>query len=200
MLIAQAEFVKSSVTYRDCPPPSFPEYAFIGRSNVGKSSLINMLTNHKKLAKISSTPGKTQLINHFLINGSWYLTDLPGFGFAKVPLQIKKKWEKMIKDYLENRENLICTFLLIDIRHEPLANDMQFLDWLGTRQLPFHIVFTKSDKLGKNKLQSNLVAYGKRFSQTWDPLPPHIVSSSENGLGKEEILKKISEWNAGFAR
>jgi GTP-binding protein len=195
MQINQAEFIKSSVTYKECPPPEVPEYAFIGRSNVGKSSLINMLAGNKKLAKISSTPGKTQLINHFLINGSWYLTDLPGFGFAKVPVHIKKKWEKMIRDYLENRENLVCTFLLIDIRHEPLNNDMQFLNWLGAKQLPFHIVFTKADKLGRNKLKSNLEAYERRFSEDWDPLPPYLVSSSEQKTGKEEILQLIDGWN-----
>lgn len=195
MQIKQAEFIKSSASYRDCPDPVFPEYAFIGRSNVGKSSLINMLAGNRKLAKTSSTPGKTQLINHFLINGSWYLTDLPGFGFARVPVHIKKKWEKMIRDYLEQRENLICTFLLIDIRHEPLNNDMLFLNWLGTKQLPFHIVFTKADKLGKNKLQSNLAAYEKKFSAQWEPLPPYLVSSSEKKTGREEILALIDGWN-----
>ncbi len=198
MLIRQAEFIKSSPSYKDCPPSTFPEYAFIGRSNVGKSSLINLLTNNRKLAKISSTPGKTQLLNHFLINDSWYLTDLPGFGFAKVPVHIKKKWERMIRDYLENRENLVCTFMLIDIRHEPLNNDMLFLDWLGVKQLPFYILFTKSDKLGKNKLLSNLAAYEKAFSEKWDPLPPYLVTSSHTRAGREEVLGLIEQWNASY--
>lgn len=198
MLIRQAEFIKSSVSYKDCPPEAFPEYAFIGRSNVGKSSLINMLTGHRNLAKTSSTPGKTQLINHFLINGSWYLADLPGFGFAKVPVHIKKKWERMIRDYLENRANLVCTFMLIDIRHEPLNNDMQFLDWLGVKQLPFHILFTKSDKLGKNKLKANLAAYEKALSEKWEPLPPYLVSSSHKVEGREEVLALIQKWNDAY--
>jgi GTP-binding protein len=200
MQIKKASFVKSSVSYKDCPQQLLPEYAFIGRSNVGKSSLINMLTGYGKLAKISSTPGKTQTINQFLINDDWFLADLPGFGYARVPLGIKKKWQKMILDYLEKRENLVYTFLLIDIRHEPLSNDLAFLNWFGNKQLPFYIVFTKADKLSKTKLEANLDVYLKRLSLTWDPLPSYVVSSSVKGLGREEILKVIAAGNQWFLR
>lgn len=195
MVIHSAEFVKSSSTYLACPAEAFPEYAFLGRSNVGKSSLINMLTNVAKLAKTSSRPGKTQLINHFLINQSWYLTDLPGFGFAKVPLAIKKKWERLIKDYLLKRENLVCSFVLIDIRHEPLKNDLEFLEWCGANHVPFYIVFTKADKLTHGQQKAAVQKYLSVLSRQWDPLPPYVLSSSEARMGREEILRIIEDSN-----
>ncbi len=198
MLIKTAEFIKSSTTLSDCPRGPYPEYAFIGRSNVGKSSLINMLTNFKKLAKTSASPGKTRLINHFLINNSWYLTDLPGFGFAKVPVAVKRKWEHMIMNYLLKRENLVCSFFLIDIRHEPLKNDMIFLEWMGKRQLPFCIIFTKADKLGSSTLNKNLQQYLKKLAFQWEPLPQYFISSSSDKRGREEILKFINDCNTDF--
>ncbi len=176
----------------------FPEYAFLGRSNVGKSSLINMITNFGKLAKTSGSPGKTQLINHFLINKAWYLTDLPGYGFAKVPLSVKRRWEKMIKDYMLNRPNLVSSFILIDVRHSPLKNDLEFLKWAGANQLPFTIVFTKADKLGRSKLQQNLAEFERVLFGEWDPLPPCIVSSSKDRRGRDEILDLIEQWNRVF--
>ena len=199
MLVKQTEFIKSATHYKDCPDPVYPEYAFIGRSNVGKSSLINMLTGRKKLAKISSTPGKTQLINHFLINESWYLTDLPGFGFAKASKKLREKWEVMIRDYLLKRPNLMLSFFLVDIRHRPLANDIAFLTWLGSNQVPFHIIFTKADKLGKNLLAANLLSYQSELGKLWEPLPTHTVSSSETMLGRDEILMLIEKCNQQFA-
>jgi GTP-binding protein len=195
MQIKHAVFVKSAPHYKDCPDPSFPEYAFIGRSNVGKSSLINIITGHKKLAKTSSTPGKTQLINHFLVNDSWYLTDLPGLGFAKVSKSIKVKWERMIQDYLLKRVNLVCAFLLIDSRHKPLKNDMEFIEWLGAKQIPFTIVFTKVDKLGSNALKKNIDTYLQYLQNSWDPLPPYVLSSSSTGQGRDEILSFIDDCN-----
>ena len=195
MVIRSAEFIKSSPSIKDCPPSSMPEYAFIGRSNVGKSSLINMITGHKKLAKTSNTPGKTQLINHFLINESWLLTDLPGFGFAKVPLSVKRKWDNMIRNYLLKRSNLVCSFILIDIRHEPQENDLEFMAWMGSRQIPFYIVFTKADKITHNQQQSAIAAYMKKLGEQWEPLPPFVKTSSKNGLGREEILHLIVSFN-----
>lgn len=198
MNIHEAVFLKSSVSFRDCPEPSLPEYAFIGRSNVGKSSLINMITGYAKLAKISGTPGKTRLINHFLVNGNWYLADLPGYGFARVAKSVKMKWEAMIRDYLTKRANLINAFLLIDIRHDPLKNDLAFISWMGSQQIPFTLVFTKSDKLGVNQVQSKLANYRKILSGTWEPLPNIIVSSSNSGLGRSEILATIENNSAGL--
>lgn len=195
MEIHSAEFIKSATHYNDCPAPSFPEYAFLGRSNVGKSSLINMLTNYGKLAKTSSTPGKTQLINHFLINGSWYLADLPGFGFAKVSKKIRQKWEQMILNYLLNRENLICSFLLVDSRHEPQKNDMENMEWFGSKGIPFAIVFTKTDKLSSSALQSNLAFYRKKLAENWDPLPDMFITSAESKTGRDEILGFIDHYN-----
>jgi GTP-binding protein len=191
MVIHSAEFVKSSPSLSGCPEGLYPEYAFIGRSNVGKSSLINMVTNFSGLAKTSSRPGKTQLINHFIINGSWYLTDLPGFGFAKVPVIIKNKWEKMIKDYLLKRKNLVCSFLLIDIRHEPLKNDIEFMEWCAIKQVPFYIVFTKADKLTYGQQKAALQKYLSVLSKNWDPLPSYIVSSSNTREGRDQILEVI---------
>lgn len=199
MLIKSGSFLKSSTNADQLPPPRYPEYSFIGRSNVGKSSLINMITGFKNLAKTSSTPGKTKLINHFLINESWYLADLPGYGFAKVSKTEKKSWDGMIKGYLNNRKNLLSVFLLIDSRHEPLKNDLEFMEWLGNKQIPFVIVFTKTDKLPTSKLQAAIAAYKKELKNYWEELPHFIITSSEKGSGKEEILAYIEETNKIFS-
>jgi GTP-binding protein len=198
MKIKYADFIISSTTWTKCPDPVMPEYAMIGRSNVGKSSLINMLTGRKKLAKISGTPGKTITINHFQINGEWYLVDLPGYGYAKRSKTERSKWEKMIKGYILNRPNLMTLFTLVDIRHEPQKNDMEFIEWLGVSQIPFVIVFTKADKLTRNQLESNLAAYKKSMLKDWEELPPMIVTSSETGLGKDEFLEYINNTNKLF--
>ncbi len=198
MIISSAEFVKSSPGLKGCPEPNLPEFAFIGRSNVGKSSLINMLTGFSKLAKTSSRPGKTQLINHFLINQSWYLTDLPGFGFAMVPVSVKNKWEEMIKGYLRKRSNLVCAFLLIDIRHQPLKNDLDFMAWLGQNEVPFIILFTKSDKLPVTKRLMAVEKYCKKLAELWDPLPEYVVTSSEFRIGKDEVLALVHKYSKGF--
>ena len=198
MKVFSAEFVKSATSVKACPTPVLPEYAFIGRSNVGKSSLINMLAVRKNLAKTSGTPGKTRLINHFLINNSWYLCDLPGYGFAKISKSIREKWEQTIKNYLLHRENLLCAFILIDIRHEPLNNDLDFLSWMGMEGVPFAIVFTKADKLSKAKVQQQLAQYEKKLAFQWEPLPPVYVSSSLTGKGREDILELIEATNKKF--
>ncbi len=198
MKINHSDFVISSTTWTKCPDPVMPEYAMIGRSNVGKSSLINMLTGRRKLAKISGTPGKTITINHFIINNEWYLVDLPGYGYAKRSKTERNKWEKMIKGYILNRPNLMTLFALVDVRHEPQKNDMEFIEWLGISQIPFVIVFTKADKLTRNQLESNLAAYKKSMLNDWEELPPMIVTSSETGLGKEEFLKYIEDTNKLF--
>lgn len=200
MIIKSAEFIISATHYKDCPPADRPEYAFLGRSNVGKSSLINMLTGHKKLAKISGTPGKTQLINHFLINNAWYLADLPGFGFAKVSKKMREKWEKMIRNYLSNRENLMCTFLLVDSRLEPQKNDLDNMEWFGNKGIPFVIVFTKCDKMGQATLQSNLAQYKRKLKELWDPLPQMFESSSETKAGRDEILNFIQLCNQEYKK
>ena len=199
MIINTAKFVKSSPEFRKCPEPNKPEYAFIGRSNVGKSSLINAITNHKKLAKTSGTPGKTQLINHFEINDWWYLVDLPGYGFAKISKTMRANWEKMIMDYLYQRSNLMNTFVLIDSRHEPQKLDKDLLDWLGSNQLPFTLVFTKSDKLTKKRLGDSLQVYRNYLKTQWETLPPMIVSSAIEKLGVEEILEVIEHTNKVYA-
>ena len=198
MIIHSAKFVKSSPEFRKCPEPKKPEYAFIGRSNVGKSSLINAITNHKKLAKTSGTPGKTQLINHFVINEWWYLVDLPGYGFAKISKVMRAKWEKMIMDYLYQRPNLINTFILIDSRHEPQKLDKELLDWFGSNQLPFTLVFTKSDKLTKKRLGDSLQVYKNYLKEQWETLPPIIVSSAVDKLGVDEILASIEHTNVMY--
>lgn len=200
MEIQSAEFIKSATHHNDCPNLPYPEYAFLGRSNVGKSSLINMITRFGKLAKTSSTPGKTQLINHFLINNSWYLADLPGFGFAKVSKKIRQKWEQMIQNYLLHRENLVCSFLLIDSRLEPQKNDLENLEWFGRKGLPFAIVFTKTDKISSTVLQSNLANYKKKLSELWDPLPDIFITSSEKNIGREEILSFIDFYNKNYQK
>ena len=195
MVIKNAEFVKSSTQESDCPEPSIPEYAFIGRSNVGKSSLINMLTNRKKLAKTSSTPGKTQLINHFIIDDSWYLVDLPGYGWARTSKTNKSDWKRMINHYLKSRQNLVNVFVLIDLRHEAQKIDLEFIQWLGEEGIAFCVVFTKADKLGKTQVQSNFASYKKILKQSWEELPPTFVTSSESKVGKGEILEFISAIN-----
>ncbi len=192
MSVQSAEFVKSAQTYKDCPKPNLPEYAFIGRSNVGKSSLINMLTNKRDLAKTSGTPGKTQLLNTFLINSNWYLTDLPGYGYAKVSKTNRAGFERMIYDYLEFRTNLVCTFVLIDSRHEPQKNDLKFMEWLGQKHIPFAIVFTKLDKLSSAQYQKNLNIYKRELLKTWEDLPMIFATSSSSFIGKNELLDYIN--------
>lgn len=191
----KAEFITSAATINGCPKPTFPEYAFIGRSNVGKSSLINMLTGHKKLAKTSSTPGKTQLINHFLVEDKWFLVDLPGYGFAKVPIKEKAKWEKMTWDYLEQRENLLYVFVLIDSRISPQKIDLEFVHRLGEKGIPFKLIFTKWDKVKPLKGQKNVTDFKMALVDRWAILPEHYISSSEKSLGRLEILQLIDEIN-----
>ena len=198
MDIKTAEFILSSPEVKKCPEANLPEYAFIGRSNVGKSSLINMLSGNKKLAKTSSTPGKTQLINHFLINDEWYLVDLPGYGYAKSSKKAREQWGKMIHKYLMKRENLLCTFILIDSRLEPQKNDLEFIEWFGVNQLPFVLIFTKSDKINKKQLVHNLDVYKATLKQKWSELPQMIVSSSISKVGKEAVLELVSNTNPLF--
>ena len=200
MKIKTASFVISEPNWKDCPQPNIPEYAFIGRSNVGKSSLINMLCNNKGLAKTSSTPGKTQLINHFLINEKWYLCDLPGYGYAKVSKKSRAIWQKMIRGYLINRENLMNTFVLIDGRIKPQTLDIEFMQFLGENDVPFSIVFTKSDKIKQKEVAANVKAYQNELYRYWEELPPFLVSSSEKALGKKEILTYIEEINPLFKK
>ncbi|MEE4259129.1 MAG: ribosome biogenesis GTP-binding protein YihA/YsxC [Bacteroidales bacterium] len=199
MKINQSEFITSSTKIDQCPKADKPEYAFIGRSNVGKSSLINMLTGRKKLVKVSGSPGKTITINHFLINENWYLVDLPGFGYAKRSKSERAKWEKMIRNYILKRNNLLTVFLLVDARHEPQKLDVDFIEWLGVSQIPFVIVFTKEDKLKKMQLEKNLQVYTKRLSEKWEELPNLFVASSVTGKGKDEILQFISDTNQLFS-
>lgn len=195
MDIKKAEFVISNAVVDKCPKDTKAEYAFIGRSNVGKSSLINMLCNKHGLAKTSSMPGKTLLINHFIINNEWYLVDLPGYGFAKRSKSEQQKLDRLITSYILQREQLANLFLLIDIRHEPMKIDLDFIDWLGTSQIPFCIVFTKADKVGNGKAKMNVNAYMKKLSETWEELPPYFISSSENKMGRDEILNYIEQIN-----
>ena len=195
MQIKETRFITSSPGIHKCPPPDLPEYAFIGRSNVGKSSLLNMITDRKKLAKISSTPGKTQLINHFIINEEWYLVDLPGYGYARISVHKKQSWEKMIRDYIMKRKNLMSLFLLIDSRISPQQIDLNFIDLLGINQVPFVIIFTKSDKLSKPQLESNLNIYKKQLLNSWEDLPEIFVSSATNKTGREKILSYIGKSN-----
>jgi len=198
MHISSATFVISSQSYDKCPKEDLPEYAFIGRSNVGKSSLINMLAGVKKLAKTSTTPGKTQLINHFIINESWYLADLPGYGYAKISKETRAKWEKMIRDYLLKRRNLLTTFLLVDSRIDPQQSDLDIMEWMGANGIPFIIVFTKTDKLTRNEIARNIGHYKKSLLESWEDLPSMILSSATTKLGKEEILNFIEETNTLF--
>lgn len=197
MEIKDAKFVMSNSELSKCPAPTKPEYAFIGRSNVGKSSLINMLTNKKMLAKTSGKPGKTRLINHFLIDNEWYLVDLPGYGYASVPKAERLKWEKMLKNYILKRENLYCLFVLVDSRHEPQKADLEFMEWLGVSGIPFNIIFTKADKLKPQELEDNLKTYEEKMFETWETMPGYFVSSSEKATGKEDILGLIEDLNNG---
>ncbi|MCX8677255.1 MULTISPECIES: ribosome biogenesis GTP-binding protein YihA/YsxC [Apibacter] len=200
MNIYSAEFIKSSKLIEDCPEGNKPEYAFIGRSNVGKSSLINMLTNKKGLAKTSSTPGKTQLINHFLINDNWYLTDLPGYGYAKASKTNRAAFSKMIEKYVLSRKNLVNLFVLIDARHLPLKIDIDFINWLGESGIPFSLIFTKLDKVTQKEFSFNFKKYSQELRKTWDDLPEMFKSSSEKKIGKEEILSFIEDTNKYLAR
>jgi GTP-binding protein len=195
MIIHSAVYVISSPDYTQCPKPDRPEYAFIGRSNVGKSSLINMICNNDHLAKTSGTPGKTQLINHFNIDNKWYIVDLPGYGFAKVSLASRKKWEKMIEDYLRKRENLVNVFILIDSRHSPQKNDLEFVNRLGEWQIPFCLVFTKADKENQRTVSKNVKDFLDKMRTTWQFLPQHFVTSTIKKMGRDKILSLIEEMN-----
>jgi len=195
MIIKSAEFIISNTDYRKCPQDGKQEYAFIGRSNVGKSSLINMLTNRKGLAMTSSTPGKTMLINHFLINDEWYLVDLPGYGYARRGKEGREKIRGIIEDYILGRETMTNLFVLIDSRHEPQQIDLEFMEWLGENGIPFAVVFTKTDKMGTGRLQMNLNAYKEKLLETWEELPPLFVTSAEKGEGREELLHYIEKIN-----
>jgi GTP-binding protein len=198
MKIKTAEFVISNTNYKICPAPKMPEYAFIGRSNVGKSSLINALVNHKNLAKISGRPGKTQLINHFLINKAWYLVDLPGYGFAKTSKAKRAEFHDMISDYLLNRTNLMCLFVLIDSRHNPQEIDQEFIQWLSEKEIPFVMVFTKGDKLGKTVLARNIESYKLEMLKQWEELPEIFITSAEKKTGLVEITTYIKHLNPKF--
>jgi GTP-binding protein len=196
MNITSAEFVMSNQDVKKCPNTGIPEYAFIGRSNVGKSSLINMLTNKKSLAKTSGRPGKTQLINHFLINKSWHLVDLPGYGYARVSKSSKAKFQTFITKYFEQRKQLISAFVLVDVRHEPQPLDVEFMEWMGESGIPFSIVFTKADKLKPNALKRNINVYtDKMLEGAWEEMPPYFVTSASNNIGKEELLGYINKIN-----
>lgn len=195
MDIKTAEFTLSAPRVSMCPNDTKPEYAFIGRSNVGKSSLINMLSRNKKLAKTSSTPGKTLLINHFLINREWYLVDLPGYGYAKRSKTMQNKLEQMIAQYILQRQQLANVFVLIDVRHDPQQIDREFIDWLGESNIPFAIIFTKADKLGSGKARDNAKRWMDSLKDRWETLPPYFITSSEKRIGREEVLNYIEEIN-----
>lgn len=195
MIIKSAEFVISNTDVNKCPASQLPEYAFIGRSNVGKSSLINMLTQHKGLALTSQKPGKTQLINHFLINKEWHLVDLPGYGFARVGQANRERLKSIIEDYILERPQLTSLFILLDCRHEPQKIDLEFIEWAGENSVPFSLVFTKADKLSKGRLASNLELYRERLLESWEELPPTFVTSSETRQGREELLAYIDQIN-----
>lgn len=196
MKINTAEFIISNSEVAKCPKDPIPEYAFIGRSNVGKSSLINMLTNHKNLAKTSGRPGKTQLINHFKINNNWFLVDLPGYGYAKVSKKTKSVFQQFITDYFETRQQLVCAFVLIDIRHEAQNIDLEFMSYMGESEIPFCIVFTKADKISKTKIDSHIAAYRKQLlANNWEEIPQYFVTSSTDGTGKEAVLAFIEGVN-----
>lgn len=197
MKIKSAEFIMSNSEVSKCPDSKLPEYAFIGRSNVGKSSLINMLTERKSLAKISGRPGKTQLINHFLINNEWHLVDLPGYGYAQVSKTTKKTFQKFITAYFEQREQMICAFVLVDSRHSPQPIDMEFMQWLGEHGVPFAIIFTKADKLKPKALERNIGIYKDHMLETWTEMPPYFVTSSSSGEGRDEVLDFIQQLNEG---
>jgi GTP-binding protein len=202
MEINDAKYLISNADYAQCPPPDKPEYAFIGRSNVGKSSLINMLCNKKALAKTSSAPGKTQLINHFEVIASdrqkWYLVDLPGYGYAKVSQSSRRRWEQMIENYIRKRENLTCLFVLIDSRHEPQKIDLAFINQLGNWEIPFAVIFTKADKNKPGATLRNVTAFVNRLKETWEEVPPFFVTSAETGEGRALVLDYIDDLNKAF--
>jgi len=193
--IRSAKFVISNTDVTKCPKDNLPEYAFIGRSNVGKSSLINMITGNKNLAKISGRPGKTQLINHFIINDNWFLVDLPGYGYAKVSKNLRKTFQDFIQDYFLKRQQLVCTFVLIDSRHEPQKIDLEFMAFLGENGIPFCIIFTKSDKLRKHILQKNIDTYQKIMLETWEVMPQYFITSAIDKTGKDQVLEFIDNVN-----
>ena len=199
MKISSAEFVMSNSNVTKAPKENIPEYAFIGRSNVGKSSLINMLMERKNLAKTSGKPGKTQLINHFKINDSWFLVDLPGYGYAKVSKKKRQIFQFFIENYFKEREQLVCTFVLIDSRHDPQKIDLEFMRFLGENQIPFCIVFTKADKLGSSKLNKQITSYKKKLLNHWEELPMSFITSSETGMGRDEFLRFIDQVNEDVA-
>ena len=200
MKIKSAKFIVSNSDVEKCPKDKRAEYAFIGRSNVGKSSLINMITNQKNLAKTSGRPGKTQLINHFLINDDWFLVDLPGYGYARVSKKTKKTFQKFITNYFEKREQLICAFVLVDCRHEPQKVDLAFINWLGKNQVPFSLVFTKSDKVKPNALARNIEHYQSVLLETWEECPKHFITSSSKYDGREELLNYIEGINESLEK
>lgn len=193
MIIHSASFVRSSPSIKLCPPQEKPEFGFIGRSNVGKSSLINMLTGWSQLARISANPGKTRTINHFLINESWYLVDLPGYGYAKVPVKMRYEWMRSVNEFILKRENLVCLFVLIDSRHEPQKSDLAFMEFLGSNQIPFARVFTKRDKVSEINFQKILRQYDNEMLEKWESLPETFYTSAINRKGREEILNFIEE-------
>ena len=195
MVIKSAEFVISNSRVEKCPTTGLPEYAFIGRSNVGKSSLINMLTARKGLAMTSQKPGKTQLINHFIINDAWYLVDLPGYGYARLGKDSRDSLRRMIEDYVLERKELVLLFVLLDCRHDPQKIDLEFIQWLGEEGVPFALVFTKADKLSKGRLTANVEAYKAKLHEEWEELPPIFVTSSEERMGRDELLSYIEEIN-----
>ncbi len=199
MIIKTAEYSISSPTCHQCPNDTKNEYAFIGRSNVGKSSLINRLCKRRGLAKTSATPGKTLMINHFIINKEWYLVDLPGYGFAKRSKTVQQKLEQMISGYILQRQQLVCTFVLIDVRHEPQQIDREFIDWLGESSIPFAIIFTKADKLGPVKARMAASAWMEKMRDRWEELPPYFVTSSEKAIGRDEVLDYIESINNQLA-
>jgi len=199
MKIKSAEFIMSNSDVSKCPKDKHPEYAFIGRSNVGKSSLINMLVQRKKLAKTSGKPGKTQLINHFLINKQWFLVDLPGYGYARVSKSTKKVFQKFITTYFEKRTQLILAFVLIDCRHEPQKIDLEFMNWLGENQIPFSIIFTKADKLKAKAISKNIELYVQKMLVHWEEMPPYFITSSSSYIGREELLNYINQINHSVA-
>ena len=195
MIIKSANFLMSNTRFDFLPDGNIPEYAFIGRSNVGKSSLINMLVQRNGLAKTSSVPGKTVAINHFIVNNAWYLVDLPGYGYAQHSKKTREQWRVMINNYIMRRRNLVCTFVLVDARIEPQNNDLGFMGWLGDGQVPFCIVFTKADKVSRNELEKNVEAYKSRLLEDWEELPPIFITSSETGQGRDDILDYIEAQN-----
>lgn len=198
MFIKTANFIGSFTKVEQAPQPDKPEYAFIGRSNVGKSSLVNMLTNHKGLAKVSQTPGKTQHLNYFLMNDSWYLVDLPGYGFARASKSSRQQWDQMIRYYMKNRESLMCVFMLVDSRIPPQQVDLDFANWLGEQGVPFVVVFTKTDKPKQREMEANIKQFKKAMSEYWEELPPMFRTSSVKRTGQEEILAFIEQSNSGM--